>query len=169
MNFLQHSPQIRSAEPRDQQMWQLFCQIPQKMWCKGNNTIQGSENGAIVRSHLNWENARGPGAWYSHASWPGTGRRTPREGTSTPLRAGTVLLAKTLPHPSCTSLGRGKEQGVPAREGVPARGFLELWAVWAWDYRKPGPPNEPDPSPLLINRLSAWCRCEAKSVCTLWS
>ena len=32
-----------------------------------------------------------------------------------------------------------------AREGVPARGFLELWAVWAWEYHEPGPPNEPGP------------------------
>ena len=47
--------------------------------------------------------------------------------------------------PSCASLGRGKAQGVPAREGVPARGFLELWAVWAWEYHEPGPPNEPGP------------------------
>ena len=41
--------------------------------------------------------------------------------------------------------GRGKGQGVPAREGVPARGSLELWAVWAWEYHEPGPPNEPGP------------------------
>ena len=40
---------------------------------------------------------------------------------------------------------RGKGQGVPAQEGVPARGFLELWAVWAWEYHEPGPPNEPGP------------------------
>ena len=36
------------------------------------------------------------------------------------------------PTPTCTSLGMGKGQGVLAREGVPAHGFLELWAVWAW-------------------------------------
>ena len=38
--------------------------------------------------------------------------------------------------PSCTSLGRGKGQGVPAQEGVLAepRGLLRLWAVSGWEY-----------------------------------
>ena len=40
---------------------------------------------------------------------------------------------------------RPKGQGVPAREGVPARGFLELWAVWPSEYHEPGPPNEQGP------------------------
>ena len=60
-----------------------------------------------------------------------------------PLPAGT-------PSPPAPLLGRGKGQGVPAREGVPG-GLLGLWAVWAWERHEPGPLSSWDP--LL---LSLW-------------
>ena len=53
-------------------------------------------------------------------------------GTPTPLRAGTP--------PSCTSW-----EGARGSMGVPAHGFLELWAVWAWEYHEPRPPDEAGP------------------------
>ena len=59
--------------------------------------------------------------------------------------------------PFCTSLGRARGQGVPAREGVPARDSLELWAVWPWEYHEPGPPNEP--GPLAFPEGSSLCVC----------
>ena len=65
----------------------------------------------------------GPGSWHSRAS-------RPRAGTPTPL-LGPPLPAATPPPPAAPVWegARGKGQGVPAREGVPVRGFLELWAV----------------------------------------
>ena len=48
-------------------------------------------------------------------------------------------------HPSCTSLVKGKVQGVPAREGVPARGFQNCGWFGRGDTHEPGPPNEPGP------------------------
>ena len=36
----------------------------------------------------------------------------------------------------------GGRARVPAQEGVPACGFVDLWAVWAWEYHEPGPPND---------------------------
>ena len=58
----------------------------------------------------------GPGSWYSHASWPVQAEEHHEPGPLPPLEPGPPLLAGTPP-PSCTSLGRGKGQGVPAREG----------------------------------------------------
>ena len=65
-------------------------------------------------------------------------------GPLPPLEPGPPLPAGTPPPPSAP-LWEGKGQEVPAREGVPARGSLELWAVWPWEYHEPGPPNEPGP------------------------
>ena len=47
---------------------------------------------------------------------------------------------------------RGKGQGVPAREGVPARGFLRLWAVLAWDPSRVGILNSKLCKPSFPNR-----------------
>ena len=48
------------------------------------------------------------------------------------------LPAGSPPTPGLFGNGMAKGQGFPAREGVPARGFLGLWAVWAWEHHKPG-------------------------------
>ena len=62
-------------------------------------------------------------------------------GPLPPFEPGPPLPART-PHPVPLWEGaRGK--GSRLERGVPARGFLELWAVWAWEYHEPGPPNEP--------------------------
>ena len=64
-----------------------------------------------TRHRFYWENARGPdswgvpGSWYSHASRPLTGRRTPLAGTPTSIRSG------PLP-PLLKDFGKG--QGVSA-------------------------------------------------------
>ena len=60
------------------------------------------------------------------------------------------LLAGTSPPPA-PFWEKGKGQGVPAREGVPAHGFLGLWAVWAWEYHERGPLSSRDRLPLLIH------------------
>ena len=57
------------------------------------------------------------------------------------------------PDPSRTFLGQGN--GPPARQGVPARGFLRLWAVWEWEYHEAqrGPLSSRDSLPLLVHGL----------------
>ena len=51
-----------------------------------------------------------------------------------PLPAGTPYL-----------FGKGNGARGPGSRGGPGSGFLELLAVWAWEYHEPGPPNEPGP------------------------
>ena len=74
---------------------------------------------------VSWENARGPGSWYSHASWPCFGRRMLRAGTPTRLRARTPLPARPPP-PLLHLFGKGQGQRVPARDGGAG-----LWLSWA--------------------------------------
>ena len=80
------------------------------------------------------------------------------------------------PLPLLHLFGKGKGQGVPAREGVPARGSLELWAVWPWEYHEPGPPNEPGPldspdhpmarlRPFTVSHDSDWKGREGEWLC----
>ena len=95
-----------------------------------------------------WENARGPGLLGD----PGRGIPTlldpvqgGRAGTPTPLRAGTPFRPGPPPTPHLHLFGKGQGARVPARKGVAARCFLELWAVRAWEYHKPGPPTSRDP------------------------
>ena len=59
-----------------------------------------------------------------------------------PFELGPPFRPGPLP-PFCTSLGRVKGQGVPAREG--GSWLLDLWAVWPWEHHEPGAPNEPGP------------------------
>ena len=70
---------------------------------------------------------------------PRTGRRTPRAGTPTSLRAGDP---PSRPEPLPPGEGaRGKGSWLLAREGVLGRGFQTLWAVSGNNTS----PNEPGP------------------------
>ena len=99
------------------------------------------------------------GPWYSHASWPLIGRRIPRAGTPTPpFEPGPPFRPGPLP-PFCSSLGRGKGSGVPARDGVPARGFSNCGRFGRRNTTSRVPPTSRDPLPLLILSLrSLRCR-----------
>ena len=96
---------------------------------------------------LCWDKARGPGSLGD----PARGIHTlldPVQAKNTTSRDPNPPSSRDPPFwpglPSCTSMERAKGQGIPAREGVPARGFLELWAVCAWEYHEPGPPSGRD-------------------------
>ena len=86
----------------------------------------------------------GPGSRYSHGQTAHSSRK-PRAGT--PVEPGPLA---PCPFPKRCRGGGGVPagRGVPARRGVgvPARGILRpIRGQEAWEYHKPGPPNEPGP------------------------
>ena len=57
----------------------------------------------------------------------------PKNSTSRdpyPLSSRDPLSGREPPTPPAPLWEGARGKGVPASEGVPARGFLELWAVW---------------------------------------
>ena len=113
-----------------------------------NHTIQYKSS--FVAAQL-WQNARGPAC----GGYPAHSIPTPLDtlhaaehhepGPLPPLRAGTPPPPSGQdPPPLCISFGKGKGQGVPARDRVLAHGFLRLWAVLGV-----GPLSRLDPLLLL--------------------
>ena len=86
----------------------------------------------------------------------------PRVGSLPPFEPGTPPPSgRDLPHlfrkgerGRGSRLGRGPgswfSRTVGSLTPLLARGFLRLWAVWAWEYHEPGPLSSRDPLPLLI-------------------
>ena len=122
---------ISSAPKRDSQKNGVQFRNPETI--RANHAIRANLGIDSLESGHLWPNAGGLG------SLGGT-RLMVFLRFSTPYRPKNTTSRDPYPassrDPPCTSLGRGRGQGVPAREGVPTRGFLELRAVWAWEYHE---------------------------------